>query len=327
MGSLPYNDPMARRERVERPHFSWMTWGMLLKCPRRYFLNAYAFQFEGDFAYDVQAQKKLTFWNAWAGQLADDGISEAIRHFKKHHVWRQDLDQWLKERARVWVQDSYAWRRAANVRDPLPDVETQPIDAYYFNTIPDQAAHLEVLEKARSAVRAWYATDLPSRIESAPAEAIQIRDSGEFPVATHDGVPVYASYDFAIRLRDRITIFDWKTGKITPENAEKALEQLHWYALFAMQVWGYQSSQIRLAPVFLSTNYAYDETEPDPQTLQGIRESWKTRHREIKLHMEKFPNLTDLQECFPMTENLRECASCVFRSCPGFGRIPGTAAV
>jgi len=289
-------------------------------CARRYFLHSFAFQLEDESAYDVLAQKRLTFWNAWAGQLADDGISEAIRHFKKHRVWRQDLNEWLKSRAQVWVKDSWAWRKATVARAALPDVATQPIDAYYFGLVPDKTAHLQVLEKARTAVRNWYASDLPGRIEANPS-GIQIRDAGEFPYAFHDEVPVYASYDFMLKTPERLTIFDWKTGAYNLEKEQKAIDQLHWYALFAIEKWGYRFDQIRLAPVFLSANCGYDETIPDENRLKEIRRDWKARHTEYKSLIAQSPAIATLQESFPMTENIGECASCVFRSCPGYARI------
>jgi hypothetical protein len=307
----------------DQPYFSWMAWGMLKTCPRRWFLHNFGRELPAPDGPKFYAERKLSYWNAFAGQLADDGVTELIRHFKKHGVWRQDMADWLHKQALEYRKDSLAYTEAAQAGAELPYVKRQVLDKYYWGEVPDAAEHRRVLSDARAAVEAFLRTDIPHRIESAPREALMCdHKDGGFPWASHEGVPVFAVYDFAIKTPDLVTIFDWKTGKLTPEKAQAALEQLHWYALYAIETWGYRPDQIRLASVFLSTTYGYDETEPDPETLQGIRNSWKERHCDIKDLMQKNPNPSDLQECFPMTENLRECAGCVFRSCPGYGRIP-----
>lgn len=313
---------MKRRSFPEKPFFSWMAWGMLRACKRRWFLHNFGRDLPDPLGRQYFTERKLSYWQAFAGQLADDGVTETIRHFKKHRVWRQDMDSWLLEQAREYRSDSLTYTKAAENGDDLPYVKRQVLDRYFYNNIPDGAEHKRVLEEARQAVRNFYQTEIPARIETTPPNALMCdHKDGDFPWAEHDGVPVYAVYDFAIRLPERTTIFDWKTGKVTPEKEANALEQLHWYALYAMQAWHVEPEQIRIAPVFLAANYGYHETECDPVRLGNIQAEWKERHAEIKSKMNTASSIEVLQEEFPMTENLRECAGCVFHSCPGYQRV------
>lgn len=311
-----------RRNHPTKPFFSWMGWGMLKSCPRRWFLHNFGRELPGDAGRDYQIERKLSYWQAFAGQLADDGVTEAIRHYKRHGVWRQDMDQWLYTRAHDYRRESLEYTAAAHLGDELPTVKHQVLDRYFFGDEPDATEHRRVLQTAREAVRNFYATDLPHKIESAPRSALMCdhKDS-DFPWAEHNGVPVYAVYDFAIKTPDRVTIYDWKTGQVTPEKEDAALEQLHWYALYAMEAWQVSSENIRIAPVFLSASTIYVEEKPDPQRLQKIRSEWQERHEEIRSLINLSKDRETLQEHFPITESLRECSGCVFRSCPGYERI------
>ena len=306
----------------EKPFFSWMGWGMLQTCPQRWFLYNFGRELPGELGRDISIERKLSFWQAFAGQLADDGITEAIRHFKKERQWRTDLDDWLKETAMEYIRESKSYRDAALEGSQMPTLTRQVLDRYFFDEVPDSAEHRAVLETARLAVRRFFETDIPQRIEDAQPEWLMCEHkSGEFPWTIIDEVPVYAVYDFAIKSPETITIFDWKTGKVTPLKEQYTLRQLHWYALYAMTAWGVDPENIRLVPVFLGANFGYHETIPDPAILQEIRDEWREKHREIKAHMAADSRVEDLRERFPMTENLNHCVDCVFRTCEGYARI------
>lgn len=295
---------------------------MLRSCHRRWFLHNFGRDLPGQLGQDYWTERKLSYWQAFSGQLADDGVTEAIRHFKKHRVWRQDMDDWLKIQALEYIRESREYRAAAIAGLELPRVKHQVLDRYFFDEIPDKEAHKAVLEGARLAVHNFFQTEIPARIESSPSDALMCdHKDGDFPWAEHDGVPVYAVYDFAIRTPERVTIYDWKTGKVTPEKEANAKEQLHWYALYAMATWKVEPENIRLVPVFLSANFGFDEIIPNPDSLREIQTAWKQKHTEIKEKMKGSSSIEELQEQFPMTESLRECAGCVFRTCPGYARV------
>ncbi len=322
-GSMQNCICMKRRSFPDKPFFSWMGWGMLKACPRRWFLYNFGRDLPGDQGRDYLIERKLSYWQAFSGQLADDGVTEAIRHFKKFGVWRQDMDAFLHERALEYIKESREYTKAAREGGELPRGKRQILDRYFFDEVPpDKAEHLKVLELAREAVRNFYGTDLPGRIESVPRESLMCdHKDGDFPWAEHNGVPVYAMYDFAIKLPDHVTIFDWKTGKITPEKESAAIEQLHWYAQYAVEVWGMNADQVSIAPVFLSVNAGYEEVPVNAEKLGEIKQRWKHKHAEIKSFMQASKDLEQLQDSFPMTDSLRECNGCVFRSCPGYLRV------
>ena len=94
-----------------------------------------------------------------------------------------------------------------------------------------------------------------------------------------------------------------------------------------MEAWRVPLENLRIAPVFLSASTQYEEVTPDPERLQRIRSEWREKHREIKSLIDLSKDSSTLQEHFPITESLRECSGCVFRSCPGYARIQQAMAV
>jgi hypothetical protein len=78
---------------------------------------------------------------------------------------------------------------------------------------------------------------------------------------------------------------------------------------------------IRLAPVFLSANFGYHETSVDPIRLQGIKDAWLKKHREISELIAVHKPLDRLENAFAMTDEIRQCVGCVFRTCEGYERV------
>jgi hypothetical protein len=137
-------------------------------------------------------------------------------------------------------------------------------------------------------------------------------------------LPVYANYDFLIRSKELTLIFDWKTGKRTPQSEAKVREQLHMYADYAITEWGVPSEQILLFPIWL----AYPVTlEPIPFSLpllEDLRERWQIRHTLLtKLVQECKAEPEMVGDNFPMTEYPSRCERCSFRSCDGYLKLKG----
>ena len=294
---------------------------MLQKCPRQWFLHNYGRDLPGSEGRAILAERRLSYWSAFAGQLADDGITFLIRSYKRTGKWPEDVDQWLHKQALEYVRESKAFAQAFETNRDLPYVNHQVLMPYFFNEERSPAEHKEVLKKARESVARFLESDLPSRIQSENPDSLMCdHKEGGFPWAAHDGVPVYAVYDFAIRRPDSAIIFDWKTGKLTPETEKKALEQLHWYALYAIEEWGLVPEQILLAPVFLSAGTTYFESAPDPVLLASIKEMWSSTYDDIVEKRRISIGLRAFQEQFPQTTDNRECLNCQFRSCSGYAR-------
>lgn len=309
-----------------KPFFSWMGWGMLRACPRRWFLYNFGRDLQGEAGWSALAERKLSYWAAFSGQLADDGITEAIRTFKRTRAWPEDMDDWLHIRATEYIKDSRNYTQAYREGRDLPYVERQVLMPYFFgefgdNSSEERIACRKVLDEAKAAVARFFETELPGRLKVEPSEALMCdHKGGEFPWADQDGVPVYAVYDFAIKHDSDAVIFDWKTGKLTPDKENMALEQLHWYAQYAVKAWELPASAIRLAPVFLMATTEIHEFQVDENRLQRIRNEWQTAHTDIKSRMDRNKDAEGLIAEFPMTDDLRECKGCQFRSCPGYRR-------
>ena len=111
-----------KKRNPEKPFFSWMGWSMLQKCPRQWFLHNYGRDLPGSGGRAILAERRLSYWSAFAGQLADDGITYLIRSYKRTGKWPEDVDQWLHKQALEYVRESKAFAQAFETNRDLPYV-------------------------------------------------------------------------------------------------------------------------------------------------------------------------------------------------------------
>jgi hypothetical protein len=149
----------------------------------------------------------------------------------------------------------------------------------------------------------------------------ELPQKGSAPWFMDGNVPVYANFDFALRTPELTTLFDWKTGKVSPRAELDVKSQLHTYAAYAMDTWRTPPENLRLVAAWLSAgkDQTY-ETNLDPQFLKLIQKTWRERHFELSQRRDRARGSVEkLFDLFPATGmEKKKCKSCSFRFCEGY---------
>lgn len=304
---------------------------MFDECKRKWF-NRYRFlAFDPATARNLKAEGLLMPFAALVGTIVDDTLKDAFREYKERQVWEIDLFDRARVILKEHIGESLNWVAAAK-NEQIPVARwpkaSQPIDRIYFGEPITRDEWRSVKERIETCLRNFLESDLreffmeyhhrhwlcPQRKPKKQRAPVW------FPF---NGVPVYASYDFMIKAPQETLIVDWKTGNATT-GSDKALLQLHWYALYAMEGLGVPPEQIRLLPVWLSAgplNFR-DYTEPvQLELLDKVRDEWRARCEFFDKHVRPYRmRESESLPFFPMTPDVKRCRLCPFRSCEGFSR-------
>jgi hypothetical protein len=299
------------------------------ECPRRW-MNQHASDLISDSTkWNIKAEAKLSPWDAFAGRIVDDTIRWALKYYVKHGEWPDELTTEAQEIRSRYVQFSFEFRKAiAEGRKWPKSLSLQPVDRIFHYDTPDKLEAKRVKDTVALCLANFLTSGVQDFICNHPASDWLIPDRQDeetaIPWFWSGNLPVYANYDFLIRSKELTLIFDWKTGKRTPQSEAKVREQLHMYADHAITEWGVPPEQILLFPVWL----AYPVTlEPIPFSLpllEDLRERWQIRHALLtKLVQECKTEPETVGDNFPMTEYQSRCGRCVFRSCNGYLKNKG----
>jgi hypothetical protein len=134
-------------------------------------------------------------------------------------------------------------------------------------------------------------------------------------------VPVYANFDFALRMPEKTVLYDWKTGKLSPRGEHDLRVQLHTYAAYAMSEWGTSPEELRMVGAWLTPGKdVLTELTVEPRLLQAIKKEWRDRHALLVRRREEAKGDVDkLLKLFPTTgAEKKKCRSCPFRFCEGY---------
>jgi CRISPR/Cas system-associated exonuclease Cas4 (RecB family) len=123
-----------------------------------------------------------------------------------------------------------------------------------------------------------------------------------------DDAPVWLRVDFAARAGSRVMLYDWKTG----EPGEDDLFQLTVYALYMRQVAGVDVERLRVAGVYLQRRDVHSVVITD-RMLESAQERIRSSVGEMRSCLEDEGENRAVPERFPMTDQERVCAACVFK--------------
>lgn len=307
-----------------KPSISWLTYGMFDRCHRKW-LNYNKPEASGEILkWKLIAEKKLLPGQAWAGKVVDDTIDEAIRALVGGAPWPDDLLPLAKRWLREYVRFSREWCLAVQNQQHWPDdINLQPVSDYHFGPIPDTKRKEEVLAKVKMCLDNFQQSNLPLLFKNAKTDAFIFRPQERecrFPWFAFRGVPIYAVFDLMLQDDGKFLIFDWKCGDETNDRGS-ALEQLHWYAAFAINAWQVPEESIRLVPVWLSSGTDFEMFQVDGATLEFIYGMWTQRHNALRETLESCSSADQALNKFPVTDNLHQCPGCQFRSCEGYARL------
>jgi hypothetical protein len=302
------------------------------ECPRRW-MNQHASDLISDASkWSIRAEAKLSPWDAFAGRIVDDTIRWALKYYVKHGEWPEELTTQSVIIRKQYVEFSTRFSRAVDSRSKWPrELSLQPIDRLYFGEELSKIDKQKFKDTVALCLTNFLTSNIREFICNHPSSEWLIPDRQDeetaIPWFWSGEIPVYANYDFLIRSKELTLIFDWKTGKQTPQSDAKVREQLHMYADHAITEWGVPPEQILLFPVWLAYPIKPDGLEPIPFSLpllEDLRERWKVRHALLtKLVQECKAEPEMVGDNFPMTEYQTRCGRCVFRSCNGYLKHKG----
>jgi hypothetical protein len=311
----------------DKPNISWLSYGMYEECRRKWFLYYSNDLLDGEKMWDVKKETKLLPFTALAGQVVDDTISETLVRFHQTERWEPDLQVLAAGILRQYINFSIRWTEAIRDRQKWPKGDAvQPIDRWFWSEVPGDAEQQELRDRIRFCIDNFTSSKMPDFIRGfpvahwhCPARTMEMPPHW-FMVGD---TPIYAKYDFMISSPGRTVIIDWKTGS-EGWGASSAIEQLHWYAVYAHEDLGVPFEEIALIPMWLSSGPEWTEHTVSLDTVERLRKEWVERHRTLKEKVEEVgASFARLDEVFPLLDNAKTCRRCQFRSCNGYRRAAG----
>ncbi|MGQ9696718.1 MAG: PD-(D/E)XK nuclease family protein [Armatimonadota bacterium] len=308
---------------------SHSSYTMFDQCQRRWLYRYACDHFSRDVMWALKKQCKLSPWAVTAGKVVDLTISHALTRFRHTGDWPQKLpDLGLKVLEKL---EAFSRRWVAEVSAGMPWPQSDyynPIDRHYYNE--------EITEEEQQDCRDKIATCLRAFAASGPADTaaelgvqywIGPRQPGEkMPSFRVHQADVWASFDFAIRTPGVTYIIDWKTGKQSEHSYERALAQLHWYALYATTEWQVPAEQIRLVPVWLADDAAWRPAAVSQKSLEELAERIRERYQLLTSKVQPILEGRLLEEEWTPAASRIYCQTCQFRgSCTARSKVPGFA--
>jgi len=287
----------------------------LRECARKYWYN-YFCAWEGWLAYAEEAKKEayllknITNFPMYVGTIVHNVIEDCINQFRSSSKWptlessKQKVIQLLRN----------GWLESKN-KDWQKNAKKVNFFEHYHNEPPTKQKLQEYKSKALRCIEAFYKCDLFKIMDSLqPDQWVSIEEFQKFKMITGEEITV--KLDCAFKNNGKLILVDFKTGK--PNN--DIIEQMTVYSMYALKMkWIEKLEDIVIIPAFL----AY--FEDDPTTAFPTIEINKSQiQQQIDIIKREYPileqahNNRNNKEFFAMTENIKRCAYCNFKSiCPG----------
>ncbi len=294
-----------------------LTWSlskarMIEECPRRYYYHYYFAQagYHEDAPDNCRLaleMKRIQHLDMWVGEVVHTTIQWILEEGKNGRLPSAD-----EARANVRQRLSSGWLGSIKqLWRTSRDGEHLNLFEHYYKLPVGDASIERVKQKAYTSVRSFMDSEILRRIVEAPGDRwLPIEKYASFRM---DGVLLYVKFDFALRDGPRLTVYDWKTGKPTPEE----LRQLTCYSMYACDRWRVPIENTKVCAVHLQPEldtfeYAIGVPEMD-ELRQHIKQSFKGMVSYLRNPARNIAAMDD----FPMTGNLPRCLRCNFKGiCP-----------
>jgi CRISPR/Cas system-associated exonuclease Cas4 (RecB family) len=253
--------------------------------------------------------------DVWAGKIVDKACDMSLMRVRSAiPMTPQELRSWALAYARQTRDESEQglWRG-----DPKRYFILY--EHYYKEDVPRER-WMRIREKVERCVRNLPVSEAFKEITSSSLSDWVVLDKKGERVAFFDmdGIKVYAQIDFTLRRGDGYLLIDWKSGK--PRQAED-MDQLSVYALYARSELNCALADLRVAPVYLLSGGKLIEHSLTPEDLDRTRSLVQRSSEEMTQYLyNPIENVARIED-FPITAEVKRCASCNFREiCEGANR-------
>ena len=169
----------------------------------------------------------------------------------------------------------------------------------------------ELLKKAELCLTTFYNSDTFMEIKNVPlSDWISLEEFLSFNL---EGNRIFLSIDFAMKVGDKIILYDWKTGKERESDFDL---QLTCYSLYLSEKYGISPENI-VAKIFNLSINKEDTFKIDVKKLEEMKEYIKKSIEEMKSLLYDAENNIAKEDNFPKEEGFY-CSRCSFKKvCSG----------
>jgi len=275
-------------------------------CKRAYYLQYYGSW--GGWKEDSPSReayilKNLISRQIWIGQIVHETIKSILLQYKAGiNISLSQAIQRLKKRLDndFSVSNAKLYRQHPKYKVGLFEHE--------YNLLITKDEWEDVFKNAEECVRNFYNSDLFRYIKSINKnDWIFLED---FLTFSFEGTKVYLSIDFAIKEKDRIVLFDWKTGQ--QRDIEDIKTQLYCYALYVLQKWNLPANKIGVK-IYNARIDKEDTFEITPNIIDETKNYIKDSISNMQAILTDTKVNQAEESNFPKTEDRRKCNYCNFK--------------
>lgn len=296
---------------VFKNEFSWSKSrdGIFRECPRKYFFNHYGFwdgwiAAEDDRVKRIYYLKKLVTKELWIGSIVHEVIEFVLR---KSRVGEEVSLNHALAILRKRFDSDFEISRLKEYTGFMSKAHRFFEDEYGIKISNEMKANL--FEKAKKCLTNFFNSDVFMEIRRTPIEDWIVLE--DFLSFDFEKTRVYLSIDFAMKIGDKVVLYDWKTG--SERKADYEL-QLGLYALYITEKLGIPAENITAKMFYLGigSEGKVDSFEVSSERLEGVRERLRVSILEMKKLLRDVTENEAAEEDF---ERLRGfwCSRCNFR--------------
>jgi len=246
----------------------------LQECPRKHYLSKYK-HWKGWLPKSAKDKrlayrlKKMTSMPAWKGDVVHRCAKHVLLNAKRGiEMPFGDVCEWITQTAKREYNISLQ-----NCKAEMTNPKSLALAEHYYPRLGKKWINESSLPNATEDMLTWidnfYHGEIFAMVKALDTHNwLALEDLDKFQVA---GANVWVVMDLCYRTEeDHCVIVDWKTGK------RKQLDnkQLHVYAMYAAQHWGFDPESIHLQVVYLKEGLNVIDTYEDvtPQDLADTEE-------------------------------------------------------
>jgi len=218
-------------------------------CLRQYWFSYYGYwngwlEDAPERTRQIYILKNLKSRHAWAGEKVHECIQRSLNNIRRG-IKVLPVDEIIS----ITIKQMRAEFRSSRSKNYLKNPKTCALFEHEYGIEVTEDQWKEMANNVEVCLRNFYASDIYDGLKSHPKEEwLEVEEFSSFHL---DNIKVNLVIDCAIKERDRVIIYDWKTGKSIPEDLPI---QLTCYALYAMEKWQIPPESLSIVEYNLSFN-------------------------------------------------------------------------